>query len=150
MPSATRRLDTAASLTNTSLRLGFLTPKNKKRKLKDGGGGGGGLEGRTDTSALSSWRFRPRGAPPITPHHHHSSAPWKRQMFTVAPGLEEMWRPCHMEVDRGIQLVSTGPQRAHSSTWAEERGVDCPLPHKWTTQHSHAKGEILCSEGVSI
>lgn len=68
-------------------------------------------------------------------------------MFTVAPGLVEMWRPGHMEVDGGIQLVSTGPQRAHSSTWAEERGVACPLPHKWTTQRSRAKGEVLCSEG---
>lgn len=48
-----------------------------------------------------------------------------------------------MEVDGGIQLVSTGPQRTHSSTWAEERGVACPLPHKWTTQRSRAKGGSL-------
>lgn len=56
------------------------------------------------------------------------------------PGLQGMYRPGHMEVDGGIQLVSTGPQRAHSSTQGEEWGVACPLPNKWTTQQKSPKG----------
>lgn len=56
------------------------------------------------------------------------------------PRLQEMYRPGHMEVDGGIQLVSTGPQRAHSSTQGEEWGVACPLPHKWTTQQNSQRG----------
>lgn len=57
------------------------------------------------------------------------------------PRLQEMYRPGHMEVDGGILLVSTGPQRAHSSTRGEEWGVACPLPHKWTTQQNSPKGK---------
>lgn len=52
-----------------------------------------------------------------------------------------MYRPGHMEVDGGIQLVSTGPQRIHSSTQGKQRGVACPLPHKWTTQQNSPKGK---------
>lgn len=37
--------------------------------------------------------------------------------------LQEIYRPGHMEVDWRIQLVSTGPQRAHSSKWGKEWGV---------------------------
>lgn len=57
------------------------------------------------------------------------------------PRLQEMYRPGHMEVDGGIQLVSTGPQRAYSSTQDEDWGVACPLPHKWTTQQNPPKGK---------
>lgn len=57
------------------------------------------------------------------------------------PRLREMYRPGHMEVDGRIRLVSTGPQRAHSSTRGEEWGVACPLPHKWTTQQNAPKGK---------
>ena len=57
------------------------------------------------------------------------------------PRLQKMYRPGHMEVDVGIQLVSTGPQRAHSSTQGEEWGVACPLSHKWTTQQKTPKGK---------
>lgn len=57
------------------------------------------------------------------------------------PRLPEMYRPGHMEVDGGIQLVSTGPQRDHSSTWDAEWGVACPLPHKWTTHQNSPKGK---------
>lgn len=42
------------------------------------------------------------------------------------PRLQEMYRPGHMEVDGGIQLVSTGPQRPYSSTQDEDWGVACP------------------------
>lgn len=57
------------------------------------------------------------------------------------PRLQEMYRPGHMEVDGGIQLVSTGPQRAYSSTQDEDWGVAWPLPHKWTTQQNPPKGK---------
>lgn len=57
------------------------------------------------------------------------------------PRLQEIYRPGHMEVDGGIQPVSTGPQRAHSSTRDEEWGVACPLPHKWTTHQNSPKGK---------
>ncbi|KAK5609736.1 hypothetical protein CRENBAI_022974 [Crenichthys baileyi] len=56
-------------------------------------------------------------------------------------GLQQIYSPCHMEVDGGIRLVSTGPQRAHSSTRGKEWGVACPLPHKWTTQQNTLKGK---------
>lgn len=67
-----------------------------------------------------------------------------------SPGLQEMYRPGHMEVDGGIQLVSTGPQRAHSSTRGEEWGVACPLPHKWTTQQNSQKGKSCVTQEVNI
>lgn len=89
---------------------------------------------RTETSALSSWCFRAWGAPQL-------KCALEEADVHCGPGLLEMWRPGHMEVDGGIQLVSTGPQRAHSSTRGEKRGVACPLPHKWTTQQSHPKGK---------
>lgn len=60
--------------------------------------------------------------------------------------LPEIYRPGHMEVDGGIQLVSTGPQRAHSSKQGREWGVACPLPHKWTTQQNSPKGKSCVAQ----
>lgn len=57
------------------------------------------------------------------------------------PRLPEIYRPRHMEVDGGIQLVSTGPQRAHSSKQRKEWGVARPRSHKWTTQPNSPKGK---------
>lgn len=70
----------------------------------------------SETSALSSWcEEKPLLKCTLEEADVH-----------CGPGLQEMYRPGHMEVDGGILLVSTGPQRAHSSTRGE--GVGRSLP----------------------
>lgn len=63
------------------------------------------------------------------------------------PRLPEIYRPRHMEVDGGIQLVSTGPQRAHSSKQRKEL-APYPIngPHNQSLQRANPvelRGEHL-------